>query len=80
MSLATLANWTANFVVTISFLTLLDAIHGVGVFFLLAALTVVAVGYFAKRVPETKNLKLADMEQQIEGAKLSPGATVHGKA
>ena len=74
MSVATMANWSANFVVTISFLTLLDAIHGVGVFFLFAALTIVAMVYFVKRVPETKNLELADIEQQIEGSKLSPSA------
>jgi len=33
MSVATMANWGANFVVTVSFLTLLNAISGVGVFF-----------------------------------------------
>ena len=31
MSVATMADWGANFVVTISFLTLLNAIDGVGV-------------------------------------------------
>lgn len=75
MSVATIANWTANFVVTISFLTLLDAIQGVGVFFLFAALTIVALVYFARRVPETKDLSLAQIEAQIEGAKLTPDAT-----
>jgi MFS family permease len=80
MSVATIANWSANFVVTISFLTLLDAIHGVGVFFLFGALTLVALGYFVKRVPETKNLTLSEIEQQVEGKKLSPQATTKGTA
>jgi sugar porter (SP) family MFS transporter len=71
MSVATLANWTANFVVTVSFLTLLNAIHGVGVFFLFGALTVVALVYFAKRVPETKNLSLEEIQRQIEGSRSS---------
>jgi MFS family permease len=75
MSVATMANWAANFVVTISFLTLLDALHGVGVFFLFAGLTVVALLYFIKRVPETKGLELAQIEEQIQGTKVSPGAT-----
>jgi sugar porter (SP) family MFS transporter len=73
MSIATIANWASNFVVTISFLTLLDAIQGVGVFFLFAFLTLLALAYFYFRVPETKNLTLDEIERQIEGAKLSPG-------
>ena len=54
MSVATIANWGANFVVTVSFLTLLNAITAKGVFFLFAFLTAIAWVYFAKRVPETK--------------------------
>jgi Sugar (and other) transporter len=46
-------------VVTISFLTLLSAIGGLGVFFLFGALTLVALGYFWRRVPETKGRELA---------------------
>lgn len=45
MSVATIANWGANFVVTISFLTLLGALHGSGTFFLFAFLTAVALVY-----------------------------------
>lgn len=65
MSVATIANWLANFVVTISFLTLLNAISNAGTFFLFAALTVVAVAYFAWKVPETKNLSLQEIERQL---------------
>ncbi|MEU2358536.1 sugar porter family MFS transporter [Streptomyces misionensis] len=54
MSVATLANWGANFVVTISFLTLLSAIGGLGVFFLFGFLTLIALGYFWRRVPKTR--------------------------
>ena len=49
MSVATMANWAANFVVTVSFLTLLNAISGVGVFFLFGFLTLVALAYFGAR-------------------------------
>lgn len=68
MSIATLANWTANFVVTISFLTLLDAIGGRGVFFLFAALSFAGLIYMVKRVPETKDLSLSEIQVQIEGS------------
>jgi sugar porter (SP) family MFS transporter len=74
MSVATFANWTANFVVTISFLTLLSAISDAGTFFLFAFLTLVAVVYFWRRVPETKGLRLDDISAQIEGRQLTPGA------
>jgi sugar porter (SP) family MFS transporter len=71
MSVATFANWAANFVVTVSFLTLLSAITNAGTFFLFAFLTVVAVAYFWRRVPETKGRRLEDISAQIDGQKES---------
>jgi sugar porter (SP) family MFS transporter len=65
MSVATIANWAANFVVTISFLTLLSAITNAGTFFLFAALTIVALIYFMLRVPETKGRTLTDIERDL---------------
>jgi sugar porter (SP) family MFS transporter len=75
MSVATFANWAANFVVTISFLTLLSAITDAGTFFLFGFLSLVAVVYFWRRVPETKGLRLEEISAQIEGRRLTPGAT-----
>ena len=46
MSVATMANWGANFVVTVSFLTLLSAIGGAATFFLFGFLSLVALIYF----------------------------------
>lgn len=77
MSVATFANWAANFVVTISFLTLLSAITDAGTFFLFGFLSVVAVVYFWRRVPETKGLRLEEIGAQIEGRRLTPGALSH---
>ncbi|MGH3172152.1 MAG: sugar porter family MFS transporter [Trebonia sp.] len=65
MSVATMANWAANFVVTISFLTLLSAVGGVGAFFLFGFLTLVALGYFWRRVPETKGRSLQEIERDL---------------
>jgi sugar porter (SP) family MFS transporter len=75
MSVATFANWAANFVVTISFLTLLSSITDAGTFFLFGFLSLVAVVYFWRRVPETKGLRLEEISAQIEGRRLTPGAT-----
>lgn len=65
MSVATIANWAANFIVTISFLTLLSAISSAGTFFLFAFLTVAALVYFVRQVPETKGQSLQQIERQL---------------
>ena len=68
MSVATMANWGANFVVAISFLTLLNTISNAGTFFLLGFLTIVAVGYFWRSVPETEGLTLEEIEREMVDA------------
>jgi sugar porter (SP) family MFS transporter len=68
MSVATIANWGADFVVTISFLTLLNAITGLGTFLLFAFLTVVALVYFHMKVPETKGRSLQTIEAELAPA------------
>jgi sugar porter (SP) family MFS transporter len=72
MSVASMANWGANFVVTISFLTLLNAISGVGVFFLFGFLTVVALAYFWRKVPETKGRSLSEIERELVPVQARP--------
>jgi sugar porter (SP) family MFS transporter len=69
MSVASMANWAANFVVTISFLTLLSAIGGVGAFFLFGFLTLVALAYFWRKVPETKGRSLQEIERDLVPAR-----------
>jgi sugar porter (SP) family MFS transporter len=73
MSVASMANWGANFVVTVSFLTLLSAISGVGVFFLFGFLTLVALAYFWKKVPETKGRSLQEIERDLVPAQAGQG-------
>jgi sugar porter (SP) family MFS transporter len=68
MSVAAIANWSANFVVTISFLTIKNAIGGMGVFLLFGALTLVALLYFWWKVPETKGRSLQELEQDLTGS------------
>jgi predicted MFS family arabinose efflux permease len=80
MSVATMANGLANFVVTISFLTLLTAIGGIGTFFLFAFLTVVAFLYFWHTVPETKRRSLQQIERDFAVERGAPvGASAAGQ-
>jgi sugar porter (SP) family MFS transporter len=72
MSVATIANWGANFVVTLSFLNLLDVLSPKGVFFLFALLSVVALVYFARRVPETKQRSLQEIERALGARAAAP--------
>jgi len=65
MSIATMANWGANFVVAVSFLTLLGAISNAGTFFLMGFLSLAAVAYFWKKVPETEGLTLEEIEREM---------------
>jgi sugar porter (SP) family MFS transporter len=65
MSVATIANWAANFVVTVSFLTVKNAIGGMGVFLLFGSLTLVALLYFWLKVPETKGRSLQELEEDL---------------
>jgi sugar porter (SP) family MFS transporter len=74
MSVASTANWGANFIVTISFLTLLSAIGGTGVFLLFGCLTLVALVYFWRKVPETKGRSLQAIERDLRGLPAPAGA------
>jgi sugar porter (SP) family MFS transporter len=65
MSVATIGNWTANFVVTISFLTILNAVGGGAVFAGFAVLSLVALVYFWRKVPETKGRTLQEIEREL---------------
>jgi sugar porter (SP) family MFS transporter len=65
MSIATIANWGANFVVAVSFLTLLNAISNAGTFFLMGFLSLAAVAYFWRKVPETEGLTLEEIEREM---------------
>jgi MFS family permease len=77
MSLATMANWASNFVVTISFLSLLNAVTGVGAFMLFGFLTLVALGYFWRKAPETKGRSPQEIERDLTSAPAPAEAVMH---
>jgi MFS transporter, SP family, galactose:H+ symporter len=66
MSFATIANWTANFVITLVFLELVNVLGESGTFWLFAAIGVVAFVFTLRLVPETKGLTLEQIESHFK--------------
>lgn len=62
VSCATLINWAANFVVAMTFLTLLDTLGDALTFWLYAALSVVCIFFVHYKIPETKDKTLEEIE------------------
>jgi hypothetical protein len=79
MSVSTVANWAANFLVAATFLSLSKAITRQGIFFLYGAIGVAAVIVFATKVPETRDRTLEDIQGDLVGSDASrrgsPGGT-----
>ena len=65
MSIATIANWAANFLVSYYFLQLVGLIGQDGTFWLYAGFGVLATAYFWVRVPETKDRSLEEIERDL---------------
>jgi sugar porter (SP) family MFS transporter len=65
MSISTVANWAANFLVSTFFLTLTGAISVEGTFWLYAGFGVAAIVFFAARLPETKNRSLEEISEEV---------------
>jgi sugar porter (SP) family MFS transporter len=68
MSVSTVANWASNFLVSTFFLTLTGAITIQGTFWLYAAFGVLAVIFFALRLPETKDRSLEEISHEVSEA------------
>ncbi|MGN6780230.1 MAG: sugar porter family MFS transporter, partial [Marmoricola sp.] len=68
MSVCTVVNWGANFLVAETFLSLTKGIGRNGVFFLYAALAVIAIYLFTRKVPETKGRSLEEIQEELTGS------------
>jgi sugar porter (SP) family MFS transporter len=66
MSLATVANWTFNLVVSVTFLNLVGAVGSAGAFLVYAVLSMVALAFVAMMVPETKGRSLEQIEESLD--------------
>ncbi|HEX3804282.1 MAG TPA: sugar porter family MFS transporter [Solirubrobacteraceae bacterium] len=67
MALCTMFNWMFNFFVSFWFLDAVKALGQSGTFFMYAGFGVLAIVFFAWRVPETKNRSLEQIEREVRG-------------
>ena len=56
-------NWGAAFIVSVSFLSLIDAIGEVATFLLFAVMCVIAFAWIRAKVPETKGKSLEQIQE-----------------
>ena len=68
-SISTVGNWTANLLVSITFLTLINALGKSVTFWIYAAFALVEVVFANFLVPETKNRPLEDIEDYWENGR-----------
>ncbi len=69
MSVATVFNWAANFLVAGTFLTLISLISRQGTFFVFGGFGVLAFLFFVWKVPETKDKSLEQIQGELVGTK-----------
>jgi len=66
MSVATVANWSANLIVAITFLSIINALGRPGAFWLYAVLTLGSVVFTYFLVPETKDRTLEQIQEELK--------------
>ena len=69
MSIATVANWGANFIITYTFLGLVDVLGKSGTFWLFAAIGIVSLVFSWRLVPETRGISLEQIEEHFKQGK-----------
>ncbi|MCB1071989.1 MAG: sugar porter family MFS transporter [Chlamydiales bacterium] len=62
MGVATCANWVSNFIVTATFLNLINIFGKAGTFWLYGAIGILGLFFIWRRVPETKGKSLEEIE------------------
>jgi SP family galactose:H+ symporter-like MFS transporter len=65
-AVGTMANWTFNFIVSLTFLLLIDALGQAGTFFFYAAIGLITLWFCWRFVPETKGKHLEEIEAIFE--------------
>ena len=65
MAVCTVANWSFNFAISFTFLSLVEALGRGGAFWLYAGIAVLALLFFWTKVPETKDQTLEEIEQEL---------------
>lgn len=68
-SVATAINWGSNFLVTVSFLTLVQWVHQYGAFLIYAIVGVFSLLFIYYLVPETRGITLEKIEENLNAGK-----------
>ena len=68
MAACTVANWTFNFIISFTFLTLTSTIGKAATFWIYAGIGVIAVVFFVRRVPETMGRSLEEIQRDVTGS------------
>jgi hypothetical protein len=68
-SVATMANWLSNFVVSLTFLSLLNRLGPVTTFLLYVALSLAGLWFCFQFVPETKGVPLERIERNLRAGR-----------
>ncbi len=69
MSVATLANWLFNFIIAMTFLSIIQSLGQAGAFWLYAAVGVAGLFFTKLFVPETKGVTLETIEEKLRAGK-----------
>ncbi len=64
--IGTMANWTFNFIVSLTFLLLIEALGRSGAFWFYGAIGIVTLVFCWKFVPETKGKRLEDIQAYFQ--------------
>jgi sugar porter (SP) family MFS transporter len=80
MSLATVANWGFNLIVSLTFLNLVGALGSAGAFVVYGVLSLVALAFVAITVPETKGRSLEQIEAALDGGASQDLPSAHARS
>ena len=69
MSMATLSNWVFNFIVALTFLSIVDYMGASGAFWLYAIFGIITLWFIWKYIPETKGKELEEIEEHFASGK-----------
>ncbi|XP_020839801.1 solute carrier family 2, facilitated glucose transporter member 10 isoform X1 [Phascolarctos cinereus] len=72
-------NWAANLLISLSFLDLIGAIGLSWTFLLYGLMAVIGLSFIYLFVPETKGQSLAEIDQQFQRRRFSPGKLISGR-
>jgi hypothetical protein len=79
-SIATMANWAANLVVAVSYLSIIAWIGRTGTFIAYGVITALSLVYVVAKVPETKGMSLTEVESSLAGGSAGASREQHPAA